>query len=169
MPRRRLGIPVLREFFTESLGIQLRSEGRQADLIIGNNVYAHVPDINDFTMGLKAALKQGGTISLEFPHIMHLIENCQFDTIYHEHFSYLSLHTVIHIFEGAGLRIWDVEELSTHGGSLRLYGCHGDDERESKKSVDTVLEKETLGQEFSTCSHTLAFKPGPSRSSTWLS
>lgn len=141
----KLGIPVLREFFTESLGIQLRSEGRQADLIIGNNVYAHVPDINDFTMGLKAALKQGGTISLEFPHIMHLIENCQFDTIYHEHFSYLSLHTVIHIFKGAGLRIWDVEELSTHGGSLRLYGCHGDDERESKKSVDTVLEKEKRG------------------------
>lgn len=141
----KLGIPVLREFFTESLGIQLRNEGRQADLIIGNNVYAHVPDINDFTMGLKAVLKQGGTISLEFPHIMHLIENCQFDTIYHEHFSYLSLHTVIHIFKGAGLRIWDVEELSTHGGSLRVYGCHADDRRVNKKSIDSVLEKEKLG------------------------
>jgi len=141
----KLGIPVLREFFTESLGIQLRNEGRQADLIIGNNVYAHVPDINDFTMGLKAVLKQGGTISLEFPHIMHLIENCQFDTIYHEHFSYLSLHTVIHIFKEAGLRIWDVEELSTHGGSLRVYGCHADDRRVNKKSIDSVLEKEKLG------------------------
>lgn len=141
----RLGIPVLREFFTESLGIQLRSEGRQADLIIGNNVYAHVPDINDFTLGLKVALKQAGTISLEFPHLLHLIENCQFDTIYHEHFSYLSLHTVIHIFKEAGLRIWDVEELPTHGGSLRVYGCHGDDEREIEKSVDTILEKEKKG------------------------
>lgn len=141
----RLGIPVLREFFTESLGIKLRNEGRQADLIIGNNVYAHVPDINDFTSGLKASLKQGGTISIEFPHVLHLIKNCQFDTIYHEHFSYFSLHTVIQIFKKAGLRVWDVEELSTHGGSLRILGCHADDRRENKKSIDSVLEKEKLG------------------------
>ena len=141
----RLGIPVLREFFTESIGIQLRSEGRQADLIIGNNVYAHVPDINDFTLGLKAVLKQSGTISLEFPHLLHLIENCQFDTIYHEHFSYLSLHAISNIFEESGLRILDVEEIPTHGGSLRVYGCHGVDERESKKSVDNVLEEEKRG------------------------
>lgn len=86
-----LGIPVLREFFGEKLGRRLADEGKQADLIIGNNVYAHVPDIDDFTAGLKAALKPGGTITLEFPHLMRLIEQNQFDTVYHEHFSYLSL------------------------------------------------------------------------------
>ncbi|MDD2761210.1 MAG: methyltransferase domain-containing protein, partial [Methylomonas sp.] len=90
----KLAIPVLRKFFNEALGKTLAAEGRQADLIIGNNVYAHVPDINDFTAGLKAALKPKGTITLEFPHLMRLIEHTQFDTIYHEHFSYLSLYTV---------------------------------------------------------------------------
>jgi hypothetical protein len=89
-------------------------------------VYAHVPDINDFTKGLKAALKLGGTITLEFPHLMRLIEHAQFDTIYHEHFSYLSLYTVRRIFEAAGLRVWDVEELPTHGGSLRVYAQRSD-------------------------------------------
>lgn len=139
----RLGIPVIREFFTESLGIQLRSEGRQADLIMGNNVYAHVPDINDFTLGLKAALKQGGTISLEFHHFMHLLEKCQFDTIYHEHFSYFSLYTACQIFATAGLRIWHVENLPTHGGSIRVYGCHEDDARENNNSVLSMLNEET--------------------------
>ena len=119
----KMDIPVLREFFCESLGKQLASRHQQADLIVGNNVYAHVPDINDFTRGLKAALKPSGTITLEFPHLMRLIEHSQFDTIYHEHFSYLSLTTTGHIFRAAGLRIWDVEQLSTHGGSLRIYGC----------------------------------------------
>lgn len=118
-----LGLPVRREFFGESLGRQLATEGRQADLIVGNNVYAHVPDINDFTHGLAAALKPEGTVTLEFPHLMPLIERTQFDTIYHEHFSYLSLTTVNRIFTMAGLRIWDVEELPTHGGSLRIFGC----------------------------------------------
>ena len=136
------GIPVLREFFGEALGQQLAQQGKQADLIAGNNVYAHVPDINDFTLGLKAALKPGGTITLEFPHIMQLIEDAQFDTIYHEHFSYLSLYTVSLIFAKAGLRVWDVEELSTHGGSLRIYGCHADDARKTNKEVKALLEKE---------------------------
>ena len=90
------GIPVLREFFGEALGRRLAVEGRRADLLVGNNVYAHVPDINDFTRGLKAALKPGGTITLEFPHVMRLVEQTQFDTVYHEHFSYLSLYTVEH-------------------------------------------------------------------------
>lgn len=139
---KRLGIPVLREFFTESLGIQLRNEGRQADLIIGNNVYAHVPEINDFTKGLKTALKPNGTITLEFPHLLQLIEKTQFDTIYHEHFSYLSLHTVSKIFACHGLRIWDVKELSTHGGSLRIYGCHEDASKKNLPSVDSILLKE---------------------------
>jgi hypothetical protein len=137
-----LGIPVLHEFFGEQLGRRLSQEGRQADLIVGNNVYAHVPDINDFTLGLKAALKPNGTITLEFPHLMRLLEFNQFDTIYHEHFSYLSLFTVSQIFKAAGLRIWNVEQLSTHGGSLRIYGCHEDDVRQTLSIVQVILDKE---------------------------
>ena len=137
-----LGVPVLREFFGDALGKQLANNNQQADLIVGNNVYAHVPDINDFTHGLKAALKPEGTITLEFPHLMRLIEYTQFDTVYHEHFSYLSLYTVQHIFNTAGLRIWDVEELATHGGSLRIYGCHAKDMRPSAKAVGILLAEE---------------------------
>ena len=139
----KLGIPVLREFFDEALGKHLESTQKQADLIIGNNVYAHVPDINDFTRGLKAALKINGTITLEFPHLMRLIEGIQFDTIYHEHFSYLSLYTVSLIFRSVGLRIWDVEELPTHGGSLRVYGCHSDSAFNTTQSVNSMLLEET--------------------------
>lgn len=138
----KLEVPVLREFFSEKLGKQLASEEKQADLIIGNNVYAHVPDINDFTKGLKAALKFGGTVTLEFPHLMRLIENLQFDTIYHEHFSYLSLYTVDKIFTACGLRIWKVEELPTHGGSLRIFGCHLTDPRETQNSVNEIIQME---------------------------
>jgi len=137
-----LGVSVLQEFFGERLGKLLEKEGRQADLIIGNNVYAHVPDINDFTRGLKAALKPGGTITLEFPHLMRLIEFNQFDTIYHEHFSYFSLYTVEKIFSEAGLRILNVEELSTHGGSLRVFGCHLDDVRQALPPVQIMLKNE---------------------------
>jgi len=138
----QLGIPVLREFFGEAVGRRLAAEGRQADLIVGNNVYAHVPDINDFTRGLKAALKPGGTITLEFPHVMRLIEHAQFDTIYHEHFSYLSLFTAARILKAADLRVFDVAELPTHGGSLRLYGCHEDDDRATSAAVSAVLAEE---------------------------
>lgn len=138
----QLGIPVMREFFGEALGQQLAAQGRQADLIAGNNVYAHVPDINDFTRGLKAALKPGGTITLEFPHLMQLIEQAQFDTVYHEHFSYLSLQTVSRIFAAAGLRVWNVEELPTHGGSLRVYGCHQNDSRSTQSAVSSLLQAE---------------------------
>ena len=142
----KLGIPVLREFFGEALGKRLAGEGNSADLILGNNVYAHVPDINDFTKGMKAALKAGGTVTLEFPHVMRLIEQNQFDTVYHEHFSYLSLFTVGKIFESVGLRVFDVEELPTHGGSLRVYGCHADDPRQTTDSVTALLaEEETRG------------------------
>jgi hypothetical protein len=137
-----LGIPVLREFFGESLGRRLASDGQAADLIAGNNVYAHVPDINDFTLGLKAALKAGGTITLEFPHLMRLLEHTQFDTVYHEHFSYLSLYTVSRIFEQAGLRVFDVEELPTHGGSLRIFACHDDDPRATVESVPSLIKEE---------------------------
>ncbi|MBB1077127.1 methyltransferase domain-containing protein [Rhodoferax sp. 4810] len=138
----KLGISVLREFFGEALGQQLAANHEQADLIAGNNVYAHVPDINDFTRGLKAALKPSGTITLEFPHLMRLIEHTQFDTVYHEHFSYLSLYTVSSIFKAAGLRIWDVDQLPTHGGSLRIFGCHADDTRTSTPAVATLLAEE---------------------------
>jgi hypothetical protein len=142
------GIPVLREFFNEALAQRLAADGRQADLIIGNNVFAHVPNINDFTAGLKAALKPTGTITLEFPHLMRLIEHTQFDTVYHEHFSYLSLGTVRRIFERAGLRVWRVDELATHGGSLRVYGCHTDDPRTEEASVRAVIDEEVrLGLE----------------------
>jgi SAM-dependent methyltransferase len=138
----QLGVPVLREFFGEQTALRLVAQDRQADLLIGNNVYAHVPDINDFTRGLKAMLKPGGTITLEFPHLLRLIEQNQFDTVYHEHFSYLSLGTVSRIFQTVGLRVWHVEQLTTHGGSLRVFGCHNDDQRENTIVLDALLKEE---------------------------
>lgn len=138
----KMSIPVLREFFGSKLGERLALGNRSADLVIGNNVYAHVPDINDFTAGLKALLKPEGVVTLEFPHLMRLVEFCQFDTIYHEHFSYLSLITVSRIFKQAGLRIFDVEELKTHGGSLRIYGCHHEASHHQTAKVSAVLAEE---------------------------
>ena len=138
----KLGIPVLREFFTETLAGKLALDNRQADLIIGNNVLAHVPEINDFVRGLRALLKPGGTITLEFPHVMRLIEHTQFDTAYHEHYSYLSLYTVSRILSTFDLRIIDVDELPTHGGSLRIYACHAEDRRSDDKRVAALLAAE---------------------------
>lgn len=143
-----LGIPVTREFFGTDLAQRLTVEKKQADLIIGNNVYAHVPDINDFTAGLAIALKPGGTITLEFPHLLRLIEQTQFDTVYHEHFSYLSLTAVSHIFTRHGLKIVDVEQLRTHGGSLRVYGAHQYDLRTPAVSVASILTAEAEGGLF---------------------
>lgn len=137
-----LGIPVLREFFGEALGQRLAGEGQQADLIIGNNVFAHVPAINDFSRGLKAALKPTGTLTLEFPHLLQLIEQVQFDTVYHEHFSYLSLYSVQRILAAAGLAVYDVEELPTHGGSLRVYACHAEAQRPVSDAVTALLQYE---------------------------
>lgn len=142
----QLGIPVLREFFGEKLGKHIASEGKQADLIVGNNVYAHVPDINDFTRGLKAALKPEGVITLEFPHLLELIQHTQFDTVYQEHFSYLSLYTVDKIFKTADLRVWDVEKLPTHGGSLRVYGCHEISGHQTQEAVAKLLAEETYSE-----------------------
>lgn len=136
------GIPVAREFFGHDFASKLVKSGKQADLIIGNNVYAHVPDINDFTAGMKTALKPGGTITLEFPHLMSLMRLNQFDTVYHEHYSYLSLQSVKAIFTRAGLRVCDVEQIPTHGGSLRVYGCHADDVRIDCAAVARVLAEE---------------------------
>jgi hypothetical protein len=120
---RAKGVEVINQFFNKSLATDLAFNGHKADLLIGNNVYAHVPDINDFTDGLATLLKPEGVVSLEFPHLLNLIEGLQFDTVYHEHFSYLSLTSVEAVFDRSGLRVWDVEELATHGGSLRVFGC----------------------------------------------
>jgi len=141
---REKGIDTLEEFFGTGLAEKLSQKGKKADLIIGNNVIAHVPDINDFVKGLKIALKSGGVITMEFPHLMRLIEQNQFDTIYHEHFSYLSFHTVRWIFSEHGLVLFDVEELTTHGGSLRIYARHDDDDSKPvMPKVAALVEKET--------------------------
>jgi SAM-dependent methyltransferase len=121
------GIPTLVEFFGEKLARRLVADGTRAHLIVGNNVLAHVPRLNDFVKGMKILLAPGGVITLEFPHVMRLIEENQFDTIYHEHFSYFSFHTVCDVMAAQGLTVFDVEELSTHGGSLRIYARHDED------------------------------------------
>jgi hypothetical protein len=140
---REKGIESWTEFFGTSLAQKLVAENRQADLLLGNNVLAHVPDINDFVEGLRIALKPEGTITMEFPHLLQLVENNQFDTIYHEHFSYLSLHTVRQIFAARDLEIFDVEELSTHGGSLRIFAGHfADSSKTVSENVAVLLEKE---------------------------
>ena len=118
------GIPTRVRFFGEQTARDLVSEGIRADLIIGNNVLAHVPALNDFVEGLKILLKPNGTITMEFPHLMQLMVNNQFDTIYHEHFSYLSFSAVERVFASHGLALYDVEEIPTHGGSLRIYAAH---------------------------------------------
>ena len=138
------GIEVVSEFFGTKLAKQLAKEGRKADLILGNNVLAHVPDINDFVKGLKILLRKNGVITLEFPHLMRLIEENQFDTIYHEHFSYLSFRTVTRIFSKEGMVLFDVDELPTHGGSLRIYA--GQQEERSKElsvNVEALHGKES--------------------------
>ena len=115
---------------------------RRADLIVGNNVLAHVPDLNDFVAGMKELLGPGGAITMEFPHLERLIEERQFDTIYHEHFSYFSLLTARRVFAAHGLRIFDVDEIPTHGGSLRIYACHEDDQRATSEAVDALQARE---------------------------
>ena len=139
---RELGIPNLIDFFSSDLSTKIVDEYKNADLIIGNNVYAHVPDINDFTAGMKILLGEDGVITLEFPHLLELIKFYQFDTVYHEHFSYLSLHSVNTIFEMHDLKIFDVEKLGTHGGSLRIYGCHSHDSRDICENVSKILREE---------------------------
>jgi hypothetical protein len=136
------GVPVLREFFGSGLAQRLVRQQSVADLVVGNNVLAHVPDINDFTAGLASILKPHGTLTLEFPHLLRMIEGVQFDTVYHEHYSYLSLYTTMRVLSQAALRVFDVEELSTHGGSLRVYACHKDDARSETSAVEHILDAE---------------------------
>jgi len=137
------GIDTWVEFFGVSLAQKIVEQDKQADLLIGNNVLAHVPNLNDFMAGLKIALKPKGIITMEFPHLMQLIENIQFDTIYHEHFSYFSLLTAKQIFEKHELTIFDVEEIPTHGGSLRIYAKHKENENLPVGiNVENLLQKE---------------------------
>ena len=136
------GVPIIRKFFDSVLAKELSKNEKHADLIIGNNVYAHVPDINDFTKGISLLLDKNGVVTLEFPHLYKLIEENQFDTIYHEHYSYLSLNTVSKIFNQAGLKIWHAEELTTHGGSLRVFGCHEKNNRSINDSVAQIKKME---------------------------
>ncbi|MDB2528255.1 class I SAM-dependent methyltransferase [Alphaproteobacteria bacterium] len=143
---RKKNITIVEEFFSNNLSSKIVKEFGKADLIVANNVLAHVPDINSFTLGLKNLLKPNGCISIEFQHLLTLIKYCQFDTIYHEHYSYLSLTTVKHIFQSFGLQIYNVEKLSTHGGSLRVYASHETSERKVTQSVyKTLAEEESFG------------------------
>jgi 2-polyprenyl-3-methyl-5-hydroxy-6-metoxy-1,4-benzoquinol methylase len=138
------GIESVVDFFGVRLAKELTAKGIQANLLLGNNVLAHVPDIVDFVGGMKIILKPGGVITMEFPHLMQLVDNNQFDTIYHEHFSYLSFRTVKEIFESQGLEMFDVEEIPTHGGSLRIYAKHKEDAAKViSENVFNLIEKET--------------------------
>jgi SAM-dependent methyltransferase len=138
---REKGIPTVVEFFGRRAAETIATE-RKADLLIGNNVLAHVPDLNDFVAGLKLLLAPQGAITMEFPHLMRLIEKREFDTIYHEHFSYFSFLTVREVFAAHGLKLFDVEELATHGGSLRIYACHADSPVEVGEPVTELEQSE---------------------------
>jgi 2-polyprenyl-3-methyl-5-hydroxy-6-metoxy-1,4-benzoquinol methylase len=140
---RKKGIPTDVAYFDSTYAARWVAEGNQADLIIGNNVLAHNPNVVDFVKALKIALKPRGLMTLEFPHLMRLIEETQFDTIYHEHFSYFSFFVIEKIFASQGLMIFDVDELSTHGGSLRIYACHqGDETKRVESRVKTLRDQE---------------------------
>lgn len=137
------GIETVIDFFSVRLAKELVEKGVKADLLLGNNVLAHVPDIIDFVGGMKILLKENGVITMEFPHLMQLVDNNQFDTIYHEHFSYLSFYTVQQIFASQGLELFDVEEIPTHGGSLRIFGKHAADSTHPiTERVGALLKKE---------------------------
>ena len=139
----KIGVPTLVEFFGEELAQDLTARGRQADLIIANNVLAHVPRLNDFVAGIARLLKPGGTATIEFPHLLELIEHVEFDTIYHEHFSYFSLYAIEQVFSRHGLRLYDVEQLPTHGGSLRVFAAHA----HRKDLEDSALLRTVRAQE----------------------
>jgi SAM-dependent methyltransferase len=145
---RQRGVPTLVEFFGCATARTLAPESA-ADLLIANNVLAHVPDINDFVGGVQILLKPGGVVSMEFPHLLRLMEGKQWDTIYHEHFSYLSFLTASRVFEAHGLRLFDVQELPTHGGSLRVYGAHHDDasKPDSERAVELRERERAAGYE----------------------
>lgn len=139
---RRAGIPTVCRFFGAAYARELAAQGKQADLLLGNNVLAHVPSLNDFVAGMKIALKPEGVITMEFPHLLRLMRENQFDTIYHEHFSYFSFMTVERLFARHGLRLFDVEQIPTHGGSLRIYAEHAEHRRDISGRVTQLLDEE---------------------------
>ena len=149
---RAKGITTISEFFGAEFAKNFRRQQPAADLVLGNNVLAHVPDINDFVGGFREVLSPLGTVTVEFPHLMQLVQQGQFDTVYHEHFSYLSLHTVQRIFASQGLTVWDVQTLPTHGGSLRVWAQHQANARPATSTVTKVLTAEAaagmLGDDF---------------------
>ena len=147
------GVPTLTEFFGEKLAEQLRADGKHADLIAGNNVLAQVPDINDFVGGMKILLKPTGIITIEFPHLMRLMEENQFDTIYHEHFSYFSFITAEKIFAAHGITLFDVDELPTHGGSLRIYGRHTENDELSLTDRAKEMHEREVNAGFKKMEH----------------
>jgi SAM-dependent methyltransferase len=162
------GIPSVVKFFGFQTANEMVADGQQADLLVGNNVLAHVPDVNDFVAGMKVVLKANGIFTMEFPHLLQLIQQNQFDTIYHEHFSYFSLLTVEKIFAAHGLTIFDVEEIPTHGGSLRIYGKHDNattpiiskrvtklEEKEIKAGLDCLETYLTFGEKVKQTKHKL--------------
>lgn len=136
------GVPTRTEFFSADYARQLRDEGHSADLITANNVLAQVPDLNSFVEGIEILLAKQGVVTVEVPHLLRLMESNQFDTIYHEHFSYFSLATIQRVFSAHGLRVFDVDELWTHGGSLRIYGCHLDANHEQSSRVADLVSRE---------------------------
>jgi len=154
---KKKGIETKVAFFSEKTALDLIDQGWSADLIIGNNVLAHVPDLNDFVKGLKVLLKPTGVITMEFPHLLQLMQQNQFDTIYHEHFSYFSFLAVEKVFSRHGMKLFDVEELGTHGGSLRIYACHDRDASKGmeQRAKELMLREEIAG--FNRLSHYLSF------------
>jgi len=147
------GVPTIIDFFgSEFVKTRLLPDNLKADLLIGNNVLAHVPDINDFVTGMKLALKPKGIITMEFPQLSNLIKYCEFDTIYYEHFTYLSLFTVSKVFSKSGLEIFDCEELPTHGGSIRIYAKHADNNDLHKTDrLQKIFEKDLLSHYGAQC------------------
>ncbi|MEM7452771.1 MAG: class I SAM-dependent methyltransferase [Planctomycetota bacterium] len=140
------GVPVINEFFGEETAKNVVTLHGKADLVIANNVLAHVPDLNDFVLGLSIVLAEGGTLTVEFPHLLNLIELNQFDTIYQEHYCYFSLLTLQKVFGAVGMRIYDVETIPTHGGSLRIFVCHnGNEQLETRKAVEQIRSREIDG------------------------
>src|SRR5580658_4620890 len=131
-------VPTLVRFFGAGLARELVAQGQSADLVLGNNVLAQVPDLNDFVEGLRILLKPTGVLTLEFPHLLRLMERNEFDTIYHEHFSYFSMLTTVRILEAHGMKVFDVDELATHGGSLRVYACRVEDET---RTIEATVRK----------------------------
>jgi 2-polyprenyl-3-methyl-5-hydroxy-6-metoxy-1,4-benzoquinol methylase len=154
---RKKGITSVTKFFGAQTARELASAGKRADLLLGNNVLAHVPDINDFVKGMKILLKPQGVITMEFPHLLRLMDENQFDTIYHEHFSYLSFLTVEKIFAFHGLTLFDVEEIPTHGGSLRIFARHSHDCSKTVECRVTELREREEKAGFSCINHYFSF------------